>query len=187
MNRKIRVSLSAFIVFSTLALVVLVVIHYNTREFTQADFKEDEKVQVRIDKIRYSGTRDGRVEWELEADTASRSKEEDLTVFENVKLTFYSRDGSPYVLTAREGLLQEAAGVIEVSGDVLVRSLEQGYSLRTTRLNYSVGAKEITTAERVYMTSGGIDIEGSGMLVLVDTGEVRLHEKVKAVFRDSAA
>lgn len=185
MNRKIRAALSAFIVLSVVGLIVLVFIHYNTRELPQEDFVEDEKVQVRIDTIHYSGTKDGRVEWELDARSASRSREEDLTLFEDVRVTFYAGDGSSYTLTAREGSLRELAGEIGVSGDVVIKSGEGGYVLRTDTLKYLINEKKVSTPDRVVVTSDRLDLEGTGFTGLVESGEFRLLDDVKAVFRDS--
>ncbi|HEY4707034.1 MAG: LPS export ABC transporter periplasmic protein LptC [Deltaproteobacteria bacterium GWA2_55_10] len=185
MNRKIRASLAAFIVLSILGLALLVFIHYKTQEPPQ-EFREDEKVQVKIDRIHYSGTKEGRVEWELDARSAERSREEDLTLFEDVKITFFADDGTPYVLTSRQGTFKEGAGEINVTGDVKIESVKEGYTLKTDTLKYMIGTKEITTPDKVAMTSGKMDLEGVGLLVRIDSEEFRLLSKVKAVFRDSA-
>lgn len=186
MNRKIRISLSAFIAFSIIGLVVMVLIHYQTKENLGVKFKGDEKVQVRIDKIQYSGTKNGKVEWELVADSASRVKGEDLTVFENIKVTFYSRDGAPYVLTAKQGRFMEEAGEIFASGDVIVESPAENYRLKTETLKYGINTKEISSEDRVGITSDRLDVEGTGLLGSVDKKSFTLSEKVRAVFRDPA-
>ncbi|HBG45475.1 MAG TPA: LPS export ABC transporter periplasmic protein LptC [Deltaproteobacteria bacterium] len=186
MKRKIRVSLSAFIILSIVGLALLVFIHYKTMELPRAEFKEDEKVQVKIDRIRYSGTKDGRVEWELEADSARRSREEDLTSFDNVKVTFFSKDGTPYTLSALHGSFRENAGDIEVSGDVLVRSPKDDYSLKTGSLRYAINTKQMSTADRVFITSDRLDAQGDGLTARIDSGEFRLLRNVKAVFKGSA-
>lgn len=185
MNRRIRAFLSAFIVLSIVGLAALVFIHYKTRELPQEDFMEDEKVQVSIDRIRYSGTKDGRVEWELEAMSANRSREEDLTIFEEVKLVFYAGDGSSYTLTAREGTFREVAGEIGVSGDVVIESGKEAYVLRTDTLKYLINKKEVSTPDRVTVTSAKLDLEGTGFLGFIESGEFRLLKNVKAVFRDT--
>ncbi len=185
MNRKIRASLKAFIVLSVLGLALMVFIHYKTQEPPQ-EFREDEKVQVKIDRIHYSGTKEGRVEWELDAQSAERSREEDLTLFKDVKLTFFADDGTPYVLTSRQGTFREGAGEIAVTGDVIIESPQEGYLLKTGSLKYMIGSKEITTPDKVSMTSGNMDLQGVGLLVRMDSEEFRLLSKVKAVFRDPA-
>lgn len=186
MNRKIRIALSSFIVLSIISLAVLVFIYYRTGKEPKASFEQDERVEVKIEKIRYSGTKAGRVEWELEADSARRSKDEDLTILENVKVTFYAKDGASYVLTSKEGAFREAAGEIIASGDVVVESSGDGYTIRTNSLTYLVNDRKITTEERVEMTSRGVDLEGTGLVALVDEEKFRLLRRVRAVFRGPA-
>ena len=90
------------------------------------------------------------------------------------------------MLTADEGRFKEEAGEIEVSGNVVVRSSGDGYTIKTSSLTYFVNGRKITTEERVKMTSRGIDLEGTGLVVLVDSQSFRLLRKVKAVFRGPA-
>jgi len=186
MNRKIRTALSLFIALSIIALAVLVFVYYRAPKAPKASFEQDEQVKVQIEKIRYSGTKAGRVEWELEADSAKRSKDEDLTLLENVRVTFFARDSTSYLLTADEGTFMENSGEIKVSGNVVVRSSGDGYTIKTSSLTYFVNGRKITTDERVSMTSRGIDLEGTGLVVLVDKNSFRLLRNVRAVFRGPA-
>lgn len=187
MSRKLRVFLTAFIVLSIAGLAVLVFLHYKQREASKVTFKEEEEVKVKIDRIRYSGTKDGRLEWELEADSARRSREEDLTIFENVKVTFYAKDGTPYTLTAPEGRLSEGKGEITVSGGAVVVSPKEGLTLKSDSLVYSIKKKELTTSALVDLTSERLDLRGTGLLVSIDSEEIRLSKGVKAVFKGRAA
>jgi len=84
MNRKIRIALYTFIALSVFGLVVAVYVHQRTQNAMRVTFTEDKKLEVRIDRIHYSGTKQGRKEWEFEADYAKRAKDDELTVFSNV-------------------------------------------------------------------------------------------------------
>ena len=175
MNRKIRTALSSFVVLSIISLAVLVFIYYRAGREPKASFEQDEQV-----------TKAGRVEWELEADSARRSKDEDLTILENMKVIFYAKDGTSYVLTSNEGAFREAAGEIIASGNVVVESSGEGYTIKTSSLTYLVNDRKITTEERVEMTSRGVDLEGTGLVALVDEERFRLLKRVRAVFRGPA-
>lgn len=186
MNRKIRVALSSFVVLSIVSLAVLVFIYYRAGKGPKPVFEQDERVEVKVEKVRYSGTKAGRVEWELEADSARRSKGADLTVLENVQVTFYAKDGVSWTLTSREASFREAAGEIDAIGDVVIKSSGEGYTINTDRLTFLLKDKLIKTQERVRMTSRGADLEGTGLLANVDQKSFRLLKDVRAVFRDSA-
>ncbi|MBI5642439.1 MAG: LPS export ABC transporter periplasmic protein LptC [Deltaproteobacteria bacterium] len=186
MNRKIRIFLLAFIALSIIGLIVLVLVHYQTKNSYQVSFTEDSKLEVKIDKIHYSGTKNGRVEWELTADSAKRTRDEDLTLFDTVQATFYSKQGKTYTLKADEGRYKEIAGEIHAVGDVSVES-EEGYTLKTEELKYSIGSREITSDKRVEITSEGMDVEGEGFFADVENGRYLLKDKVRAVFKGSAS
>lgn len=186
MNRKIRVALSSFVILSIVSLAVLVIIYYRAGKEPKAAFEQDERVEVKVEKVRYSGTKAGRVEWELEADSARRSKGEDLTILENVLVTFYAKDGAAWTLSSREASFREAAGEIDATGDVVIKSSGEGYTINTERLTFLLKDKLIKTEERVRMTSRGADLEGTGMRARVDQKSFRLLKDVRAVFKDSA-
>lgn len=184
MNRKIRISLSAFIALSLASLAILVFLHYQTKNTIKVTFTEDKKFGVKIDKVHYSGTKEGRVEWVLDAESAKRSKDDDLTVLNTVTAVFYMKNGSTLTVRADEGRYSESTGDINASGNVSVESKE-GYSLKTETLRFSTKSRQITTDDPVKITSGGIDIDGTGLLVEIDSGKLVVLKKVKAVFKDT--
>ena len=185
MNRKIRIALYAFIAISILGLAIAVFVHQQTQNTLRVSFTGDKKLEVRIDRIRYSGTREGRVEWEFEADYATREKNEDLTVFSNVTATFYPGSGAPYTLKAREGRYWEAIGLVHAVGGVRVES-KGLFVLETEKLELKVDSRKISTALDVAITSAMMDVRGRGLEAEVDTGNFRILSNVRAVFNDAA-
>lgn len=182
MNRKLRASLSSFIALSIAGLAVLVFIHYRTKNTIKVVLTEDKKFGVQIDKVHYSGTKGGRVEWELDAESARRSKDEDLLVLDKVSLTFYSRDGTKYLLTSREGDYRESTGEVTVNGDVVVVSLSKGYRLATETLKYSMNTKMVTSEVRVRITSKDMAVDGIGLVAEMESEKFRLLKDVHAMF-----
>ncbi|MDO8426693.1 MAG: LPS export ABC transporter periplasmic protein LptC, partial [Deltaproteobacteria bacterium] len=165
-------------------LAVLVFIHYKTENTFKVSFDGEKKLEVKIEKIHYSGTKEGRVEWELFADSAKRTKAEDLTIFETLKVIFYAKDGTPYTLNAKEGRLREAAGEIYALGDVTVDS-QAGYTLKAQSLKYAIKSKEITSEGPVEITSEAMDMVGTGLRAEIESGRFFLLKNVKATFRDA--
>jgi len=185
MNRKIRIALYAFISLSILGLAVAVFVHQQTQNTLRVSFTEDKKLEVRIDKIHYSGTREGRVEWEFEADHATREKDDELTVFSNVRATFYPADGSPYTLTAREGRYWESRGLVHAIGNVRVESKGR-FALETEKLELKMDSRKISTSTDVSITSELMDVRGRGLEADVGTGDFRILSNVRAVVSDAA-
>ncbi|MFQ5464756.1 MAG: LPS export ABC transporter periplasmic protein LptC [Thermodesulfobacteriota bacterium] len=185
MNRKIKVGLTAFIVLSVAALALLVALRYRSENRVTVTFNENKDIEVKIEKIHYSGNRDGRLEWELKADSATRTRGDGLAAFETVSFVYYTAEGDRITLEAPRGSYDEARGVIDASGGVTVSS-SSGYTVRSESMRYSVGSREITSGSRVEIASGTMEVSGIGFLVEVDRGRLRLMKDVEAVIREAA-
>lgn len=183
MNRKVRISLGTFIVLSVAGLVLLVILHYQTRNSIQVNIVEDKKIEVKIDRIHYSGTSAGKLEWEMEASSAKRSKDDDLTYLRSVKVTYYPKKGSPYTMTADDATFREATGEISASGSVVVES-KGGYRFSAQSVRYSMKTRELTTDDAVELRYSGLDLKGEGLHAELENGRFRLFKNVKAVFRN---
>ena len=88
-----------------------VFLYINSRIYFKGGFSaekiESSAADIRIEKARYVETRDGREEWEVEADSALYFKADNITVFENVKVIFYSKNGTSYTLVGKKGRLKK--------------------------------------------------------------------------------
>ncbi len=184
MNRKVRIFLSAFIALSIAGLITLILLHRSPKNILKVALK-DNKIEVKIDKVHYSGNKEGRVEWVLDADSAKRTEGGDLIVLDKLKLVFYAKSGKSYTLTAKEGRYRESTGEIDVEKDVTVESGE-GYRMETDRLKYSVNSRVLSTDARVAITSKGMDVTGLGLWSDVDKGRIILKKNIRAVFRSAA-
>jgi len=141
------------------------------------------KSDIMIEKARYIETKDGQKEWELEADSAQYFKGDNLTVFENVKVIFYSKNGVNYTLIGREGKLRNDSKDMDIVGDVVITSTDN-YQLKTDSLQYTEGVKQISTKDRVFFTGPGINIEGTGFIADMITETVSVLANVRTVMED---
>ncbi len=186
MRRKVSIFFAAFIIVSILGLSALVTVHYIKRKGFEVVFTEDNKLGVKISDIHYSRTRDGHVEWVLDADSAASFKSEDLMVFDSVRLAFYGDDVTLYTLKAREGQFSESTGEIDAMGDVLVESVDGSYRLTTDSLKYSSKSRRITTDDQVEIVTDGMVVEGTGLVVEIDKEKLFILNDVKALLKDEA-
>lgn len=182
MDRRLRVSLSSFIVLSIAGLAIMVLVHYRSKNTFKVTLTPDKKFGVQIDRVHYSGTKAGRVEWELDAESAKRSKDEDLLMLDRVKLTFYAKDGAKYLLTSLKGDYKESAAEVNVNGDVRVVSLANGATLTTDSLKYSMKTRTVTTSSRVRITSKDKSVDGTGLVAEMESEKFRILKDVHAVF-----
>lgn len=175
----------AFIILSVVGLSVLVVIHFKTQKTYRVPYTGEGGVEVKIDNVHYSRTREGKLEWELDARRATRYKKDDLMVFETLKMKFYPAVGTPYTLSAKEGIYREPAGIMDASGEVRMRS-EDGYLLETEKLRYSSKNSEVATDEPVHIIYSGMDVTGNGFLMDTDKGKLYIRRNVKALLSGDA-
>lgn len=135
------------------------------------------RADISIGKVSFREMEDDRIKWELEADRAEYFKEPDLMVFSDVRVTFYSKNGSMYTLQGKEGRYKKATGDMEVSGDVVGR-MSEGYDIRATSLKYKAKEKLLLTEDRVVITGSDLRIEGVGLMVDIEKNLFSLKDKV---------
>ncbi len=184
MRRKSRVFLLGFIVLSLGLIVGLALVNFWLRSSVEVGFSTEKGVELRLNNVHYSGTKQGRRVWELEAQSATRYQKDGSTILEGVRMVFYTDRGAPYVLTANRGEYNEGSGLVKVSGHVKVTS-EEGYSLKTDTLTYSTGSKEIRTDDPVEIDAPAMNIRGRGLVIKVEEGRFSVLSDVTTVLKDA--
>jgi len=127
---------------------------------------------VRVEKIHFVEDKEGRKTWELEAKVAQQYQGEDLLVVEQVKVTFYAKDGRTFTISGNQARVRQNSKDMELSGDVLLTSSD-GYQLKTQKLTYNHAEKKVTTSDPVEIDGELFRLVGRGMLV--DFGERRFR------------
>jgi LPS export ABC transporter protein LptC len=177
-----------FIVSSISLLVVLAYINYSIKKelpITVGKIAKTPEGAVRLEKLHYSGQRDGRLAWELDAESAVYSKEDDLMHLEGVEVKFYSKDGKSHALRSDSGLYDGDSGRIEIAGDVRVKS-DEGFTLRTGRLEFISSSNEIRTDEDVEFAASGILVIGTGFEMEVESGSFKMLKDVRTYLTDAS-
>lgn len=185
MRSKIKLILAIFLVAAVSAIGVSVYINSKIHNGLSGTLVKSSTADIRIEKARYVETKNGRKEWELEADSAQYFKDNDLTVFENVKVVFYSQKGVDYTLTGREGRLKNDSKDMDITGDVVVTSTDN-YQLKTDSLKYTASIKQISTKDKVFFTGPNITIEGVGFLADLTAERASVLANVRTVVKDAA-
>ncbi len=185
MKPKIKLLLVIFLVAAVSAIGASIYINSMMSKGLSGTVVRSSKADIRIEKARYVETKNGRKEWELEADSAQYFKNDNLTVFGNVKVVFYSQKGVNYTLTGREGKLRNDTKDMDIAGDVTVTSTDN-YRLKTDSLKYVAANRQISTKDKVFFTGPNITIEGIGFLADMITERVYISANVRTVVKDAA-
>jgi LPS export ABC transporter protein LptC len=126
--------------------------------------KSDAAADLKLDRVHYTETREGKKEWELEAASAVYYREENTLALEKVRATFYGKNQETYVLVGEKGRYNTQTKVIEVYDGVKVDS-SLGYQLRTQGLRYQADQKELSTSDPVEMKGPDMQVEGVGLVI----------------------
>lgn len=185
MKRIVKLILVMFLVAAVFAVGTFLYINNKIQKGLHGTLVKSNKADIRIEKARYTETKDGQKEWELEADSAQYFKNDNLTAFENVKVIFYSKNGVNYTLIGREGRLRNDSKDMDIVGDVVVTSTDN-YQLKTDSLQYMADVRQISTKDKVFFTGPGINIEGTGFLADMITEMVSVFANVRTVVEDAA-
>jgi|YelNatPaOPRAMG01_1025707.scaffolds.fasta_scaffold07126_7 LPS export ABC transporter protein LptC len=138
---------------------------------------------LELKKVKYTETREGVKEWELEAFSVGYFQEEGIVVCEKVKATFFGQNEVAYTLTGVKGKFNIKTKIIEVFGGVRIDSTD-GYHLRSPSIKYLAEKKELVTADLVEMEGPRWRVEGQGMIVDIDRQRVKILNQVSTVFAD---
>jgi len=138
---------------------------------------------LKLDRVRYTETREGVMEWELEATSAQYFKEESTVFLDKVKATFFGKNGETYVLVGEKGKFNTQTKAIEVFNGVTLSSSD-GYQMRTRSLKYMAEKKELSTSDRIEITGPQLRVEGIGLIVELDRQQMKVLRQVTTTLRN---
>jgi len=137
-----------------------------------------EGADMRLEKIRLVEDKHGQKTWELEAKLIQQYQDQNIVLLEDVKTTFYMKDGRSFILTGKKGKVYQDSKNMELAGDVLLTSSD-GYQLKTHSVFYDHLKKRVTTSDPVEIEGKEIELVGKGMLVDMEAKILKVLHQVK--------
>jgi len=137
---------------------------------------------MQLKKIRFVEDKQGQKTWELEAESVHQYQEQNMMVLEDVKLTFYAKEGRIIYLTGKQGKVYPNSKNVDLLGDVVLTSSD-GYQLKTHSASYRHAEKIVSTADPVEIDGEQIRLTGKGMLVNVEAKTFKILSQVKTQLR----
>ena len=140
-----------------------------------------DRVDLQIKDFHYTEVGNPDLTWEINADTATYIKKDDVTLFENVTVKIVFSDGGVYTLAGKNGSLHTDTKDMDIYGNVVVVS-DGGDRFETASLHYTHndGDGMIHTKDAVRMTRPGTDVRGIGMTLSLRSRKVTLVSGVSA-------
>jgi LPS export ABC transporter protein LptC len=141
------------------------------------------KAVMALSKVRQTATKDGILQWKLEADTAEMEANTGRMILQSPEVDFFLKDGRQVHLTAQVGTLFTHNNNIEVQGNVHLQS--DRYTLVTEDMAYSDEHHLITTTTEVQISGKAIQLHAAAMTYDLRTNEARFTGPVKGILREN--
>jgi len=168
--------------------IVLVSIWANLRERKAAERVEKLPeastggADMRLEKIRFVEDKHGQKTWELEAKSAHQYQDQNMIILEDVKVTYYAKEGRTFFLTGKQGKVYQNSKDVDLVGDVVLTS-NDGYQLKTHSASYRHLEKIVSTPDPVEIEGEQIRLTGKGMLVNMEAKTFKILGQVKTQLR----
>jgi LPS export ABC transporter protein LptC len=143
------------------------------------------KALIALSKVHQTATKDGAVQWELDAESAELEAKTGRMVLKSPKVEFYLDDGGKVYLTARRGILFTRNNNIKVRGNV--RVVNDRYTLVAETLIYEHAKRRLFTNKPVTITGQAFDLSSAGMTYDLDTNRAQLDGDVKGIVHEKPA
>jgi LPS export ABC transporter protein LptC len=137
---------------------------------------------MQLKKVRFVEDKQGEKTWELEAESVQQYQEQNMMVLEDVKVTFYAKEGRIIYLTGKQGKVYQDSKNVDLLGDVVLTSSD-GYQLKTHSASYRHSDKIVSTPDPVEIDGEQIRLTGKGMLVDVEAKTFKILSQVKTQLR----
>ncbi len=181
---KIRQLLALVIVVASIYLVVVIVLKVNRGKGTAAVVPPLAKnVDVSLQKIHYTETKQGVKQWDLVADKVEYDKGREIAHLAGIRLVVVgNRQTGDITLTADRGEFSNKTRDVHLAGNVIARSVS-GMEFTTSQAAYRAASSMIESPARVRFTDGKLILEGVGMELKTVTKNVRILRDVTADIR----
>ncbi|MGC9977347.1 MAG: LPS export ABC transporter periplasmic protein LptC [Syntrophales bacterium] len=138
-----------------------------------------DRVDLQVKNVIYTDVGASGVKWEIRADSAKYVKNDNLILFDRVRVKLVMSDGRTFIMTGDKGKSNTETKDMEITGNVEVIS-EKGDRLTTDVLRYSGAEQRIYTDSPVKLENPRMEVNGVGMSFSLADKDVALLSKVKA-------
>ena len=141
-----------------------------------------EGADSRIEKVHFVEEKHGQKTGELEAKAAQQYQGQNIMVLEDVKLTFFAKDGQTFTVSGMQGKVYQDTKNVELEGNVVVTS-SKGYQLKTHSMAYNHQERKIRTPDVVELDGDQLWLKGRGVLVDMEAHTVKVFYEVRTQWK----
>ncbi|MCJ8502178.1 LPS export ABC transporter periplasmic protein LptC [Desulfatitalea alkaliphila] len=140
---------------------------------------------MRLAQLQQTATKDGRVQWELDAAAAELETGSQRMILTAPEVVFHTEEGDTVHLTAERGVLNTRTNDMEASGNVRVR--DDRYTLETEKLIYRHEERLLESDVPVYIHGGAIRLRADTMVYDLNTNQAHFDGHVEGFLYETLA
>jgi LPS export ABC transporter protein LptC len=188
-SNKIRQLLALFVVFASLALVIVITLKIHKGRL-QKELPRilPKNIDVSLKQVHLTETREGEKKWDLFAEKAEYDKTNETThLTGGVRFVVAGGgDTGDITVTASSADYHNNSKNVTMSGDVLAKSAS-GMEITAKGAEYIADRNVIVSSGRVRFTDGRLTLEGVGMELRLQSRDFRILSGVTADILPRAA
>lgn len=138
-------------------------------------------VDMQLSGVNYTEVTSGDQEWTLEAETLRNFKSSRLMVFDRVKITFFSENGSMLV-SGDQARYDKKSKTVRVIGGVRVMD-NKGYLMIVDELSYDVKKRMLLATGPFRITGPKYDLDGLGLSVDMKESRMKVFKKPRLLIK----
>ena len=138
-------------------------------------------INVSIEDFHLIEEKEGKKQWELNADKAEVVNSKGITRLKNIEVNFFQKNGDELFVSADKGIIQNGNNNIELIGNIKVSNLD-GYRLTTEKLKWTSDKKTILTDDEIEISGADLDITGKRMTVDVENEIFEIYGGVRVLY-----
>lgn len=181
---KIRRFLAFAIILAAVSMAVTITLKVQRSKVPAETLRRlPVNVDVALQKIHYTETKDGVKKWDLLADQAVLDKKGETVHLTGVRLIVAAGGKTgDIVLTADRADYDSRSKDVRLAGNVEAKSAS-GMRFSTESAMYEAGRSMINSTDRVKFSDGRLDLDGVGMELATSTRNVKIMKDVTASVR----
>jgi LPS export ABC transporter protein LptC len=182
LSRKTKIISAVVIVLFVVSAALLAVFYLGKGKPKSALKIVPEQFDLQIKDFVYTEVGEGNAQWEIKAQTAEYRKKQNLALFDRVQIKLTTADRKVFTMSGDQGTMLTDKKDVEIKGNVVILS-DTGDKFTTDYLKYSDAEKKFYTDAPVTMQNQRMKIQGVGLVIFMNKGELTLSSPVKAILK----
>ena len=140
------------------------------------------EADIAIDQLHHVAMRDGKKEWVIDAKSAQLINKKNLTLLENVSVTFFHEQGFKIYLEAEKGQFFVNSNNLILNNNIILKYND--YKLKTKQISYNAKDKCIFSETPISFIGESISAFAKKLFIDIKTKTITFEDSVDVIFQN---